>query len=354
MPGAAPGVGQPPGQPGQPQGQPQSQPRPTGPMGQTQPASSQPFQAQPFQAQPQGQPGQPGQPVGQPRPAVTPVQAQPATPQPAPPPPVQAQPATPQPVPPPPVQAQPTTPQPVPPPPVQAQPATPLPMTRVTPKQPQDATIAAPDEPHMACLLLIGTSGSMTGQPIESINKALHRFIAKIQMDDKAKTQIDIAVVEFNNDARVVHGFTPVEQTMEPITLRAAGMHAMGAGIDMAIDLVKERSKLYNTMGTPMHRPWIFLITDGASTDNIDLAAARINEEETKDADGNLKFFALGVGDYDKAATLKLTNRVMELVDTDFEGIFNWISESLIAISASPVNDEGKLGTLPENARVVQ
>jgi len=212
--------------------------------------------------------------------------------------------------------------------------------------------IIAPNEAHLACVLLLDTSGSMVGQPIENLNSALQAFKEKVAMDELASRRVDIAIVEFNNDARVLQDFTPVAQ-MEPVTLRANGMTYMGAGINMAIDMVKERNQFYNSVGTPVFRPWIFMITDGSPTDDIEKAAQRVREEESKGTHGKLKFFALGVGEYDRGTLFKLTNRVMELTDTDFNGIFNWMSESMVAISVSRVGEDVRLGDLPENARVV-
>ena len=93
------------------------------------------------------------------------------------------------------------------------------------------------------------------------------------------------------------------------------------------------------------------MITDGAPTDNIDSARRRIQEEESKGSHGKLKFFALGVENYDKEVLFSLTKRVMELRDTDFTGIFNWMSESMVAISASRIDQEVQLPPLPDNAR---
>jgi len=227
--------------------------------------------------------------------------------------------------------------------------------------------IAAPGEPHLACVLLIDTSGSMGpqssrppgSQPIDSLNRALQDFKANVSMDEMAQKRVDIAIVEFNSSARVVQDFTPISQ-MEPITLTASGLTAMGEGVNMAIDMVKERNRFYNTLGTPVFKPWIFMITDGLPTDDdvFDVAVRRVQEEEQKGSHGKLKFFALGVGDYDKDTLFRFfegckAKRVMELSDTDFSGIFNWMSESMVAISVSRVGEDVKLSDLPENARVV-
>ena len=154
--------------------------------------------------------------------------------------------------------------------------------------------IAAPGEPHMACVLLLDTSGSMSGAPIASLNKAINDFKEQTSMDELAQKRVDIAIIEFNDSARVVQDFTPLPQ-LQPVTLSATGCTAMGAGINLAIDKVKERNRFYNDMGTPCFKPWIFMITDGAPTDDISAARQRILDEESKGSHGKLKFWAVGV-----------------------------------------------------------
>ena len=210
--------------------------------------------------------------------------------------------------------------------------------------------IAAPNEPHLACVLLLDTSSSMSGPPINSLNQALQDFKDKVSMDEMAQKRVDIAIIEFNSSVRMVQNFTPISE-MLPITLQATGSTAMGEGINLAIDVVKERNRFYNSLGTPVFKPWIFMITDGGPTDSIENAISRIQLEESKGSHGKLKFFALGTPGYDKNTLFRLTKRVMELRDTDFSGIFNWMSESMVAISVSRVDAEAPLPTLPENAR---
>lgn len=216
----------------------------------------------------------------------------------------------------------------------------------------EEPRVAAPNEPHLACVLLLDTSGSMSGAPIESLNKGINNFIQQTAMDEMAQKRVDVAIVAFDDEPRVEMDFTPISQ-MEPVRLTTGGLTAMGAAINKAIDMVKERNRFYASLGTQCFKPWIFMITDGAPTDDITAAAQRIQEEENKGSHGKLKFFALGVNGYDKETLFKLTKRVMELENTDFSGIFNWMSESMCAISVSRVGENVQLGNLPENARVV-
>lgn len=212
--------------------------------------------------------------------------------------------------------------------------------------------ISAPGEPHMACVLLLDTSGSMYGDAIDSLNRAINDFKEQTSMDELAQKRVDIAIIEFNDTARVVQDFTPLSQ-MQPVTLSASGCTAMGAGINLAIDKVKERNRFYNSMGTPCFKPWIFMITDGAPTDDIESARQRIIDEESKGTHGKLKFWAVGVPGYSKETLTSLTKRCIALNEANFNGIFNWLSESMVTISVSRVDENPQLSNLPSDAQVI-
>lgn len=212
--------------------------------------------------------------------------------------------------------------------------------------------ISAPGEAHMACVLLLDTSGSMVGDPINSLNKAINDFKEQTSMDELAQKRVDIAIIEFNDTARVVQEFTPLSM-MQPVTLSATGCTAMGAGIELAIDKVKERNRFYASMGTPCYKPWIFMITDGAPTDDISNARQRIIDEESKGTHGKLKFWAVGVPGYSKDTLTSLTKRCIALDEANFKGIFDWLSESMVTISVSRVDENPQLSNLPEDAHTI-
>lgn len=212
--------------------------------------------------------------------------------------------------------------------------------------------ISAPGEPHMACVLLLDTSGSMYGDAIDSLNRAINDFKEQTSIDELAQKRVDIAIIEFNDTARVVQDFTPLSQ-MQSVTLSASGCTAMGAGINLAIDKVKERNRFYNSMGTPCFKPWIFMITDGAPTDDIESARQRIIDEESKGTHGKLKFWAVGVPGYSKETLTSLTKRCIALNEANFNGIFNWLSESMVTISVSRVDENPQLSNLPSDAQVI-
>lgn len=204
-------------------------------------------------------------------------------------------------------------------------------------------------EPHLACALLLDVSGSMNENgAIDSLNEGIKRFKQQVCSDPVAMNRVDIAVITFSNTVEVISDFTPISQ-MPTQELTAWGMTDMAKGIDVAIDLVKNRTKMYQELGTPCHKPWIFMITDGASTSSrseMEAVAQRIHVEENKGSHGRLTFWALGLKQYDKKELFSLTNRVMEMKDQDFTGIFDWLSESMSVISQSHVGEKVKFGDL--------
>ncbi len=210
-------------------------------------------------------------------------------------------------------------------------------------------TIMFPYEPHIACVLLLDTSGSMSsngGAPIASLNKAIKTFKEQICSDLVARNRVDVAVVEFNDTVRVSQDFIPLS-LFEPEEFTGYGLTAMGFGINKSIDLLKERIRFYRELGTNYFRPWIFMITDGCPTDDLSSAKERLFAEIEK---RKLEFWALGVNGYDKEILRSLTKKSLELEKVDFAGIFYWLSKSMITISKSRVGEKIILPELPNNA----
>ena len=129
--------------------------------------------------------------------------------------------------------------------------------------------IANPKQPHCATVLLLDISGSMDGSKLKQLNDGLRSFKDDIFAepmshpgDELAKKRVDLAMVTFSSDVKVIQDFTNMD-AFEPPTLQAGGTTAMGEGIRKAIELIERRKSEYKAQGTDYYRPWILLITDG-------------------------------------------------------------------------------------------
>ncbi|MHC6202131.1 vWA domain-containing protein [Breznakiellaceae bacterium SP9] len=211
----------------------------------------------------------------------------------------------------------------------------------------EEPKIINANQPHMACLLLLDTSGSMSGAPINALNNAINGFKAQVLQDSRTSDILDVAIVEFNTNTRVVQEFLPIS-SMAFVNLQAAGGTNMSPAIETAIRMIDERYRFYLNTGTQPYKPWIVLISDGAPGDSIDGVAQRIREQEAKD---KLKFFSLGVEGYDPTTLHKISGeKVMRLQGYDFSSFFgDWLLKSMRVVSMSAPGQAVPLPPLPQN-----
>lgn len=210
-------------------------------------------------------------------------------------------------------------------------------------------TIISANEPHMACLFLLDTSGSMSsGDAINSLNAGINRFKEDVCKDERTKNILDVAIVEFNSSVNIVQNWCPVEY-MEPVNLIANGGTDMESGLRKAIDMVGERSHFYYEFtGTVPYKPWIVMITDGYPNSAIDGIAAEIADLDEK---GKLHLWSLAVEGADKSMLNKLCGgkRSLVLKGTDFTDFFDWMTKSMRSVSQSSPGEKPKGIVLPEN-----
>lgn len=198
---------------------------------------------------------------------------------------------------------------------------------------------AANPDPRCACLLLLDTSGSMNGAPIDALNEGLSSFETDLQEDGLAKRRVEIAIVSFGGSVQIVQHWISASSFSAP-TLSCQGATPMGQAIAQALQMVQARKAEYKAAGIAYYQPWIFMITDGAPTDEWQSAASLVQREV---ADRAISFFAVGVSGADIKTLKTITDRVVELSGLNFRELFVWLSASQRIKSASKPGEQNAL-----------
>jgi uncharacterized protein YegL len=198
------------------------------------------------------------------------------------------------------------------------------------------AEFAENPEPRCPCLLLLDTSGSMNGSPIQELNNGLATFKDAIASDSMALKRVELGIVSFG-PVQVQCEFQTVD-TFIPPTLAASGDTPMGAAIEKGLSMLEDRKQSYKANGISYYRPWIFLITDGGPTDGWKGAAERVHKGE---GEKRFSFFGVGV----EGANFEVLKQIavrepLKLKGLRFQDLFIWLSNSLGAVSRSTTGDQ--------------
>ena len=196
------------------------------------------------------------------------------------------------------------------------------------------------------CCLVLDISGSMYGDPINELQRGVELFVKELKNDDYAYDSAEVAVVTFGGVVRKVSDFCSVEDIRIP-RLEADGMTPMGEAVNMAIDMVKRRKKLYSDAGIDYHQPWLVLMTDGrpeGEDENITRTAAAITSKMVNEKD--LVIIPIGIGsgaDREILSTFSPKWEPLKLDGLNFKEFFLWLSASMARQSASFPGDKQKV-----------
>jgi uncharacterized protein YegL len=202
------------------------------------------------------------------------------------------------------------------------------------------------------CLALDVSSSMSTGRKMDELNLGVREFYAAVKSDEMARIAAEIAIVTFGSTATKLVDFASIDRQLIP-TLTPNGYTAMGAGVNMSLDILEQTKRIYSQMGLDYYQPWLVLMTDGEPQGEppevTQLAVARCQELVRKK---KLTVFPIAIGNDANTAMLSKFSPNLEplrVQNTDFKRFFAWLAKSINTASLSNPGDT-KSASIGENA----
>ena len=125
-------------------------------------------------------------------------------------------------------------------------------------------------ERHLPVYLFLDTSGSMEGAPIESVRQGLELFQQEVSTDPFARDVVQVGVITFNSDARLVtNGLVPIAD-FQPPNLVASGVTRLDLAFKILLESMNRDSDVRKAVKGGQKGDWkpaVFILTDGMPTD---------------------------------------------------------------------------------------
>ncbi|OAV69304.1 von Willebrand factor (vWF) domain protein [Bacteroidales bacterium Barb6] len=178
--------------------------------------------------------------------------------------------------------------------------------------------------------LLLDTSGSMKGTPIESVKVGLEAMIASLRQDPFALESVCISIITFDREVKQIMPLTELENMQLPdIQTPESGPTHLGEALEVLCRKVDAEVQLSTPEKKGDWMPLLFIMTDGKPSD-----LQKYNQmipEIKKRHFGSI--IACAAGDKADPKPLELlTNQVYSLDTTDstvFRQFFKWVSASV-------------------------
>lgn len=209
-------------------------------------------------------------------------------------------------------------------------------------------TLASNPEPRCPCVLVLDTSGSMAGEPIQQLNDGVQCLVDELCKDGLASKRVELSIITFGSSVNLACDFTP-PTAMHPPVFDAEGPTPMAEAVVRAYEEIEARKEEYRQAGIAYYRPWVFLITDGEPTDsNSERWAKAIKLVHEGEASKRLLFFGVAVNNANQSTLDQLcppNRRSVKLQGLHFSEMFRWLSSSLKSVSNSTPGAQLQLPT---------
>ncbi|MFJ8011235.1 VWA domain-containing protein [Streptomyces sp. NPDC096339] len=152
--------------------------------------------------------------------------------------------------------------------------------------------------------LVCDESGSMAGDPLNSINGALPELHREISTNPTVADKTRFCLIGFSDDATVLQPLTDLSDIDTLPALSAGGFTAYGEAFRTLLRCIEQDVDELKRQGHEVYRPVAFFLSDGNPTDNGWMQA----HKELVEARYRPNIIAFGIGEADPATIGHVAN----------------------------------------------
>lgn len=174
--------------------------------------------------------------------------------------------------------------------------------------------------------LLLDTSGSMHGEPIEAVKNGVEILISSLRQDPYALETAYLSIISFDTTARQLMPLTEISM-FQPPQLQATGTTQLGDALALLATKIDQEVQKTTPDARGDWKPLVFIMTDGAPTDDWKIGFEKLKQVKT----GMIIACAAG-HNADTTILKQITEVVVELATADSNAIkafFKWVSASI-------------------------
>ncbi|MES2900313.1 MAG: VWA domain-containing protein [Pseudomonadota bacterium] len=191
-------------------------------------------------------------------------------------------------------------------------------------------------ERRLPVYLLLDTSGSMHGEPIQSVNVGLRSMLASLRQNPYALESVHLSITTFDSHVTEILPLTSLAAVMLPeVVCPESGGTFLGLGLDTICDRVAADVVRSSDDQKGDWRPLLFVMTDGKPSDTMAYEEAIVRVKAANFA----TVIACAAGPKSVPDQLKqLTDNVVSLDTMDshaFSKFFQWVSATVTSGSGS-------------------
>lgn len=193
--------------------------------------------------------------------------------------------------------------------------------------------------------LLLDTSGSMYGEPIEAVKNGVQVLVSTLRQDPYALETAYLSIITFDSKAQQIAPLTELSVFQMP-NIEANGCTALGEALTLLANRVDSEVTKTTAEVKGDWKPLVFIMTDGEPTDDLNKGLAEFRKRKF----GMVVACAAGQGA--NTNTLKqITESVVQLDTADsatIKSFFKWVSASVSAGSMKVEETCQEVGGLSE------